>query len=283
MAILSEIIMYPVKSCGGMSVREATLTLAGLSVDAVYDREWMVVDDAGQFLTQREHPRMALISPRLKTDVLELRAPGMLRLEVALGLPDPADERTREVTVWDDTVLAYDCGDTCAAWFSNAIGTACRLVRFHAGATRFASAKWTGAVQAPTLFSDGFPLLLAGTASLADLNQKLAAAGRDALPMNRFRPNLVIDGIEAFEEDYAEAFTFGAARVQPVKPCGRCPIPSVDQANGVPGPDPLDILRTYRTKPAMDDAICFGMNAIVTAGDGERLFVGQAVGMTLAF
>jgi uncharacterized protein YcbX len=283
MAILSEIIMYPVKSCAGMSVREATLTHAGLSVDAVYDREWMVVTEDGQCLTQREHPRMVLIAPRLKADVLELRAPGMLRLEVALGLPDPADERTREVTVWDDTVLAYDCGDTCAAWFSNAVGAPCRLVRFHAGATRFASAKWTGGVQAPTLFSDGFPLLLAGSASLADLNGKLAAAGRDALPMNRFRPNLVIDGIEAFEEDYAEAFTFGLAQVKPVKPCGRCPIPSVDQATGVPGPDPLDILRTYRTKPAMDDAICFGMNAIVSAGDGERLFVGQAVGMTLAF
>jgi uncharacterized protein len=283
MAILSEIILYPVKSCAGLSVREATLTRAGLAVDAVYDREWMVVDGDGQCLTQREHPRMALIAPRLKAEVLELRAPGMLRLEIALGLPDPADEVTLDVTVWDDTVPAYDCGDTCAAWFSNAVGTPCRLVRFHAGATRLASAKWTGGVEAPTLFSDGFPLLIAGSASLADLNDKLAAAGRGALPMNRFRPNLVVDGIEAFEEDYAEAFTFGGASVKPVKPCGRCTIPAVDQASGVPGPDPLDILRTYRTKPAMDDAICFGMNAIVTAGDGERLFVGQAVGVTLAF
>ena len=283
MAILSEIILYPVKSCGGMSVREATVTSAGLSVDAVYDREWMVISEDGQFLTQREHPRMALITPRLKSEVLELRAPGMLRLEIALGLPDPADERTLEVTVWDDTVLAYDCGDTCAAWFSNAIGTACRLVRFHATATRSASAKWTGGLPAPTLFSDGFPLLLVGSASLADLNGKLTAAGREPIPMNRFRPNLVIDGIDAFEEDYAEAFTLGQASLKPVKPCPRCPIPSVDQATGVPGPDPLYILRTYRTKPAMDDAICFGMNAIVTGGEGERLYVGQAVGMTLAF
>lgn len=283
MAILSEINLYPVKSCGAMSVLEATLTSAGLSVDAVYDREWMVISDDGLCLTQREHPRMALITPRLKADVLELRAPGMLRLEVALGLPDPADEQTREVTVWDDTMLAYDCGDTCAAWFSNAIGTACRLVRFHATATRYASAKWTGGVQAPTLFSDGFPLLLVGSASLDDLNEKLKGAGRETIPMNRFRPNLVIDGIEAFEEDYAEAFTMGQASLKPVKPCPRCPMPSVDQATGVVGPDPLDILGTYRTKPALDDAICFGMNAIVTAGEGERLHVGQAVGMTLAF
>ncbi|MES2316575.1 MAG: MOSC N-terminal beta barrel domain-containing protein [Pseudomonadota bacterium] len=283
MAILSELIIYPIKSCAGMSVREATLTSAGLSVDAVYDREWMVIDEQGQFLSQREHPRMALISPRLKSDVLELRAPGMLRLEIPLGLPDPDHERTRQVTVWDDTVLAYDCDELTATWFSKVVGVPCRLVRFHAGATRFASAKWTGEVAAPTLFSDGFPILLAGSASLADLNEKLAAAGREALPMNRFRPNLVIDGIEAFEEDFADTFALGEALLKPVKPCGRCPIPSVDQATGVPGPDPLDILRTYRTKPAMDDAICFGMNSIVIRGDGERLYVGQAVTMTLAF
>lgn len=283
MAILSELILYPVKSCAGMSVREATLTSAGLSVEAVYDREWMVIDAAGQFLTQREYPRMALITPRLKGDTLELRAPGMLRLEIPLGLPDPDHERTREVTVWDDRVLAYDCDELTATWFSKALGVACRLVRFHAGATRFASAKWTGGLAAPTLFSDGFPILLAGSASLADLNQKLLAAGRAALPMNRFRPNLVIDGIDAFEEDYADTFVLGEAHLKPVKPCPRCPMPSVDQASGVPGPDPLDILRTYRSKPAMDDAICFGMNSIVTQGDGERVYVGQVVTMNLAF
>ena len=283
MAILSELIIYPVKSCAGISVREATLTSAGLSVDAVYDREWMVIGEDGQFLTQREYPRMALISPRLKLDTLELRAPGMLRLEVPLGLPDPADEVTRQVTIWDDSVLAYDCDQIVATWFSNAIGTPCRLVRFHAGATRFASAKWTGGLEAPTLFSDGYPVLVIGSASLADLNGKLAEAGREAIPMNRFRPNMVIDGIEAFEEDYADSFELGEASLKPVKPCPRCPIPSIDQSTGMAGPDPLDILRTYRTKPAMDDAICFGMNSIVTAGDGQRVYVGQPVTMTLNF
>lgn len=283
MAILSQIVFYPVKSCAGISVREATLTAAGLSVDAVYDREWMVVGEDGNCISQREFPRMALIAPRLRSDTLELRAPGMLRLEVPLGLPAPEDEVTREVTLWDDTIVAYDCDATTAAWFTNAVGTPCRLVRFHAGATRFASTKWTAGVQAPTLFSDGYPVLVLGSASLADLNDKLVAAGREALPMNRFRPNLVIDGIEAFEEDFADTFALGAALLKPVKPCPRCPIPSIDQATGVPGPDPLDILRSYRTKPAMDDAICFGMNSIVTEGDGERLFVGQPVTMTLAF
>ncbi len=283
MAILSELVFYPVKSCAGISVREATLTNAGLSVDAVYDREWMVVDERGHCISQREFPRMAAITPRLRSDTLELRAPGMLRLEIPLGLPNPEDEVRREVTLWDDTVLAYDCDEITAAWFSNAVGTPCRLVRFHAGATRFASTKWTGGVQAPTLFSDGYPILVVGSESLADLNEKLVAAGREAIPMNRFRPNLVIDGIEAFEEDFADSFVLGEAHLKPVKPCPRCPIPSIDQASGIPGPDPLDILRSYRTKPAMDDAICFGMNSIVTEGDGARLYVGQPVTMTLAF
>ncbi len=283
MAILSELIFYPIKSCAGISVTEATLTTAGLAVDAVYDREWMVVDEHGQFLTQREHPRMARITPRLKADTLELRAPGMLRLEIPLGLPAPEHEQTCQVTIWDDSVLAYQSDAVTDAWFSAAIGTACRLVRFHPSAGRLASAKWTGGVEAPTLFSDGYPVLLTGTASLADLNARLEAAGRAPIPMNRFRPNVVIAGIDAFEEDFADHFAFGAARLKPVKPCGRCPIPSVDQASGALGPDPLDILRTYRTRAVMDDAICFGMNCIVTEGDGERLYVGQPVSFALAF
>jgi uncharacterized protein YcbX len=126
-------------------------------------------------------------------------------------------------------------------------------------------------------------VLVIGAASLADLNEKLVAAGRAALPMNRFRPNLVIDGIGAFEEDYVEQFALGAAVLKPVKPCPRCPIPSVDQATGVPGDDPLDILQAYRRKPQLDDAVCFGMNCIVTAGAGERLSVGQSLDAVLAF
>ncbi|QYF94757.1 MOSC N-terminal beta barrel domain-containing protein [Massilia sp. PAMC28688] len=283
MAILSELTLYPIKSCAGISVKEATLTTAGLSVDAVYDREWMLVDEQGCYLTQREHPRMALIAPRLRSETLEVRAPGMLRLEIPLGLPDPEHERTLEVSIWDDKVLAYDCDDLTAAWFSSAIGAPCRLVRFHAGASRVTSTKWTGGIEAPTLFSDGYPVLLAGSASLAELNDKMVAAGRAPLPMNRLRPNVVIDGIGAFEEDFADHFALGAAQLKPVKPCGRCPIPAVDQATGVPGPDPLDIMRSFRTRPAMNDAICFGMNCIITAGDGERLYVGMPVTMTLAF
>jgi uncharacterized protein YcbX len=156
-------------------------------------------------------------------------------------------------------------------------------VHFPDSARRLTSTRWTGGVAAPTRFADGYPVLLIGAASLDDLNARLAAAGRPALPMNRFRPNLVIDGLAPFEEDYVEQFALGAAVLKPVKPCPRCPIPSVDQATGVPGPDPLDILQAYRRKPQLDGAVCFGMNCIVTAGEGVQLTVGQDVQETLAF
>jgi len=283
MAFLSDITLYPIKSCAGISLREAVLTRSGLMSEHVYDREWMVVDTQGRFLTQREHPRMALIVPRIKATTLELRAPGMLRLEVELGLPHPQLAPTLEVQVWDDTLRAYDCDEVTATWFSNAIGVPCRLVRFHPDVVRATSTKWTAGVAASTMFADGYPVLIAGAASLDDVNEKLCAAGRAPLAMDRFRPNLVIADIGAFEEDYADFLQFGATVLKPVKPCSRCPIPSIDQATGVPGPDPLDVMQGYRAKPELDGAICFGMNAIVTEGGDERIVVGQEVGFELAF
>lgn len=283
MPILTELNLYPIKSCAGISLREATLTPAGLMSQHIYDREWMVVDENGLALTQREFPKMALIEPRIKADTLELRAPGMLRFEIPLDLPDPADEKIIRVKVWDDEVDAYDCDDTTALWFSNVLGTTCRLVRFHPNAQRSASKQWTDGLEVPALFSDGFPMLVIGTGSLADLNEKLVAQGRSALPMNRFRPSMVFSDIAPFEEDFAKQYKMGEASLKPVKPCPRCPMPSIDQATGEFGPDPLDILRTYRVDPKIDDGIAFGMNTILLTGAGQVVRVGQNVDMELDF
>ncbi len=283
MAILSEITLYPIKSCGGIALQTATLTRAGLMSEQIYDREWMVVDAAGNYLTQREHPKLALVTPRLKRDTLELRAPGMLRLEIPLGLPDPETAPTLTVQLWDDTLPAYDCDALTAAWFGNYLGVPCRLVRFHPNALRLANPAWTAGVEAPTLFSDGYPILVIGAGSLRDLNGRLERAGRAPLPMNRFRPNLVVDGIDAYEEDYVDTFRVGETVLKPVKPCPRCPVPSIDQATGEPGPDPLDILQGYRAKPEVDGGICFGMNSILLEGDGHAVRVGQEVHAELAF
>ncbi len=279
--VLSAIHLYPVKSCGAISLAEAVLGAAGVEAGGVRDREWMVVDEAGGFLTQRELPRMALVTPRLADGVLELSAPDMPVHRIALDRA--AAGAGVRVRLWDDDVVADDCGDAGAAWFARAIGARCRLVRFGEAASRQASMRWTGGVAAPTRFADGYPVLVIGAASLDDLNGRLAAAGRAALPMDRFRPNLVIDGLAAFEEDYVEQFTLGALALRPVKPCPRCPIPAIDQATGIAGADPLDILQGYRGKAQLDGAVCFGMNCIVTAGAGERIHVGQQAGAALLF
>jgi uncharacterized protein len=281
MATLTHLLLYPIKSCAGIAVRSATVLESGLAALGVHDREWMLVTDDGQFLTQREHPRMALIRPLPDGDQLRVHAPGMDELVLPLAWKDAAAKRT--VKIWDDTVDAVDCGDAAAEWCSAALGTPCRLVRFARDAVRPTSTKWTNGVPAQTRFSDGYPLLLIGQASLDDLNARLVAAGRHALPMDRFRPNLVVDGIDACEEDFLATLTIGGVEIRPVKPCARCPIPSVDQATGIPGPNPLDILQTYRTNPRMEGAVCLGMNCIVTSGAGSELHLGQELETEIAF
>ena len=283
MPVLSQLLLYPIKSCAGFAVQEATLLESGLVAQGVHDREWMLVTEAGQFLTQREFPRMALIQPRPDGGNLRVRAPGMGDLFLPLAWQDQAP--VRQVQIWDDVVSAADCGDVAAGWFTQALGTRerVRLVRFGHDVVRPTSVKWTAGLPSQTRFADGYPLLLIGQSSLDDLNARLAAAGRDALAMDRFRPNLVVEGLDAFEEDYVAVLSTGAAVIKPVKPCARCPIPSIDQATGVPGPDPLDILQTYRANPRMDGAVCMGMNCIVSAGAGSVLRVGQDLGTDLAF
>lgn len=281
MATLSELVIYPIKSCAGLSVPEARLALDGLSAGGVHDREWMVVTREGVFLTQREYPRMATVTPRIEENELVVDAPGMP--PICLPLAHDADASAIEVLIWDDHVLAADCGENAAAWFSDAVGAPCRLVRFRSDVHRPTSTKWTDGTPSATRFSDGYPILLIGQSSLDDLNTKLKNAGRAELPMNRFRPNMVVEGIDAFEEDFVAAFIDGDVNLRPVKPCARCPIPSVDQTTGIPGPDPLDILQTYRANARMDGAVTLGMNVIIQSGIGLTLRIGQELDAELAF
>ena len=283
MPTLTALTLYPIKSCAGIPLAQAEVTAHGLAYGGVRDREWMAVDPEGNLLTQREHPAMALIVPRIVGDAVELSAPDLPVLRLPIDTAPLALAATMDVRVWDDFVQAWDCGSEAAEWFSHAIGATCRLARFHAGARRLASHKWTGGRDVPTLFADGFPMLVISEASLTDLNGRLRAQGRAALPMNRFRPNLVIGGIDAYEEDYAATIRIGAACLQPVKPCARCPMPSIDQDTGRFGPDPLDILQTYRANPLVDGGLTFGMNAILIEGEHAQLRVGQEADIEIAF
>ena len=280
---VARLFIYPVKSCAGIEVQEALLTDAGLE----FDRAWMLVDAQGAFLTQRALPRMALIRPRIARDqgALLLQAPGLGELRVPLATD--ATQPLTPVVVWKDTVPAWDMGDEAAHWLTAFLGQPCRLLRFDPAQRRLSSPDWTGGRAVPNQFSDGFPLLLTSTASLQELNTRLQAAGQPVVGMERFRPNVVIDGVQAHDEDRLELLRIdaGAAEVQlqPVKPCARCPIPNIDPATAESRPAVGDMLRSYRQDKRLGGAVTFGMNAIVCQGGGQILRVGQAVAADLCF
>ena len=254
-----------------------------------FDRAWMVVDAHGEMLTQRELPRLALIQPTLRHSDLLLRAPGMLGLHLRL---DTVEAATR-VRVWDDVVKAYDMGDLAAQWCSDFLGpddknpgkNRLRMVRFDAEEKRLSDAKWTGDIKAENAFSDGYPLLVANTASLDDLNARLAARGVAAVTMQRFRPNLVLSGLQPFDEDHIHELEIttdeGPVLLRLVKPCVRCSIPNVDPASAEISHEPGDTLATYRAADGKDErlqgGITFGINAVIVSGFEHTLRVGQAV------
>jgi uncharacterized protein len=286
--VISQLIVYPVKSCAGVPVQEAILLDTGLE----FDRAWMVVDERGDFLTQRELPRMALIQPQLKYHEMILRAPGMLALHVKL---DEVEAAVR-VRVWDDEVAAYDMGKVAAQWFSDFLGTTARLVRFDPEHKRVSSLKWTEGVEALNQFNDGFALLVISEASLLQFNDKLTAGGSAAVSMMRFRPNIVLGDAAAsgegarmapHDEDRIDAVRIatgeGVVQLKPVKPCPRCPIPNVDPATGISSPEVGDMLQTYRQDARVNGAVTFGMNAIVIDGIECVLKVGQPFGGSYRF
>ena len=264
--------VYPIKSCGGITLDEALLIETGIE----FDRAWMVVDPAGRFVTQRELPRMALVQPTLKTSEMVLRAPGMLALHLAL---DRVEKPVRAM-VWDDEVDAFDMGDLCAQWFSDFLGQALRLVRFDPDYKRLSDHRWTGDFDAENAFADGFPVLVTSVAAIDALNGRLRAGGLAEVTMARFRPNLVLDGLDAHGEDALDEIAFetpdGPVRLRMVKPCARCPIPDVDPATATTGHEVRDTLSAYRADARLDGKITFGMNAVIVEGIERVLRVGMS-------
>lgn len=269
---LHSLHVYPVKSCGGITLDEALLVETGLELD----RAWMVVDEHNEFVTQRELPRMALIHPTLRYDDLVLRAPGMLALHLSVS----SAELPVRARVWDDWIDAYDMGGLAAQWFSDFLGRSLRLVRFDPEQRRLSSAQWTGSIEAENAFSDGYPLLITSTASLDELNRRLAAEGHAAVTVARMRPNLVLEGLEPHGEDHLDKLHFdtaeGPVRLKMVKPCSRCPIPDIDPLTAKPGHAVGDVLASYRFDARVDGSITFGMNAVLLEGVDRVLRAGMA-------
>ena len=282
-ATVAALNVYPVKGCRGIAVTRARVAIRGLvaaaDAAAVGDREFMIVDTAGRFVTQREEPRLALIATRLESGVLVLSTRGTSPLAVPLDVPRGAP---RQVTVWRSDVLAFDAGDFAADWLAAVLGGDFRLVRFDPDGIRPCNPQYAGDSGAHVAFSDGYPILALGEASLADLNARLAANGTGALPMNRFRPNVVLAGLDAYDEDHIDTIEAKGVVLKLVKPCTRCQVPTTDQDTAEVGDEPLATLARYRMNAALG-GVTFGMNAIVAAGEGLELSVGSDVDCRFAF
>jgi len=264
--LISQLYFYPVKSCAGTALDLAEIGPRGIK----YDRQWMVVDAGGNFLTQRQEPKLALISPQLNESegVLQLTAPSMPELTLNL---DSIGQKL-EVTVWDDNCSALDEGDKAASWFSQSIGKPVRLVKFAYDFVRQVDQRYALREDDQVGFADGFPFLLLSEASLGALNERLV----EALPINRFRPNIVVSATEPFAEDQWKKIAINGISFDVVKPCARCVITTVNQDTGIAGAEPLKTLANFRR---VDGKVLFGQN--LTHLSQGKLAIGDVVEVLL--
>ncbi len=271
---ISALHTYPIKSCGGLN----HTTLAFDKRGPLWDRRWLVTDTEGMFYTQRELPPMALIQPSFDNGTLRLTAPAMS--EISLPLENVRSE-SRPVRIWKDTCEAWDEGDALAEWFSDYLKVDARLMRMTDDHVRQVNANYAPS-PAQVGFADGYPALIVSESSLDDLNQHLIERGSEAVPMRRFRPNIVITDSPAFAEDTWREAQIGSMTFDVVKPCARCVLTTVDPATGtIPNTaEPLATLNTYRKQ---DRGVMFAQNAIhrapgmLTVGDLVNVVEYQAV------
>lgn len=252
---LSEIWIYPIKSLGGISLKEAKITDRGLE----HDRRWLLVDEDGLFLSQREYPELALFQPEINGDALIITHK-IKQEAVHVSLNQTFSKATSKtnVKVWDDTIEAYEMDKTISNWFSKLLNCSVRLVYMPEESHRKVDSDFSKTGNEINSFSDGFPFLLIGQSSLDDLNFRL----KQAVSMNRFRPNFVFVNGGAYEEEMWGEFKIGQVTFYGVKPCGRCVITTIDQELGVKsGKDPLFTLSKYKK---IGDRVVFGQNLIST-------------------
>ncbi len=245
MTTIASLHIYPLKSGRGLSLNRVELDHFGPRDD----RRWMVIDPEGTFVTQREIPTLCQVGAIPTTDAATFSAPNIEPL--VLARPESGTP-TRRVTIWDDQTDGVDLGETAAGWISQVLGASLRLVYIPDQALRRTDPAFDP-IGARVSFADGFPILVIGEASLDDLNRRLDAP----LPMNRFRPNLVVRGSAPFAEDHWRAFTAGGIRFEGLKLCARCPITTTDQATGARGKEPLRALAGFRKRTK---GVMFGMN-----------------------
>jgi uncharacterized protein YcbX len=263
---ITSLFYYPVKSCRGIALDAATLDRRGI----VDDRRLMIIDEWGRFVSQRSHPRLALVDVRLDQDNLTLGAPGLQ----ALSIPVVRSGATRTVVVWQDECEAVDQGQEAAGWLSEFLEASVELVRIDDHFKRAVDPNYAVRSSDEVGFADGYPLLVISEESLDDLNTRLDVP----VPMNRFRPNIVVRGGGVYAEDQWRRVRFGEVSAAIVKPCARCSITTVDQQTGERSKEPLRTLATYRHDPERD--VLFGQNVIHASPGTIR--VGDIVEVTSA-
>jgi uncharacterized protein YcbX len=244
---LSQIYIYPVKSTRGIPLNRSAVGDRGL----IYDRRWMLVDEENKFISARKYTKLVLVKTHIAEDILTLSAPGMPTLQLSLS---GYEARLETVSVWRDECPAYHCGDEAREWFSQYLNTPARLVYMPPQSRRLVDPNYSDGMNMVS-FADGYPFLLISEASLVDLNHRL----QKPLEMERFRPNLVIKGCQAYEEDNWKAIRIGDIVFRVVKPCFRCVITTIDPSNGSTAKEPLKTLATYR---AEQGKVFFGQNLI---------------------
>ena len=270
---------YPVKGMRAVDVGRAQVEARGLAGD----RRWVVVDGGGRFITQRSHPRLAQIEAAVTPTGLRLSAPGA----GAIAVEQPSGAQRTEITVWKHQIDAALADAEAGAWLSRFLGQDVRFAYMDDRAVRVQSNVWVDAV--PLSFADAYPVLIATTASLAAVNAEIASAGGAAVPMRRFRPNVVIDCDKAWDEDFWRALRIGGIEFELVKPCDRCVVTTRDQTSGESmGREPIaSLARLRRSADPRINGVLFGWNAVprapgtITVGDGVEAVVRRAEGFPL--
>ena len=266
---VSGIFIYPVKALSGISLAESIVTARGLK----HDRRFLVVDENNEFVTQREYPKMATVWVDVEGDRITFSAPD---IDSVTFPAEPNKTPTRVVRVWASHVAAHGVSSEADRWLSAYLRFDARLVYMPDSSERAVNPDY-GKPGDIVSFADGYPLLIAAEASLADLNARIVGHGGAAVPMNRFRPNVVIKGCDPFAEDRLGEIRIGEAIFRAAKLCARCQVTTTDQATGeVRGPEPLQTLATYRDSP---NGVLFGSNLIPVEGGSIR--VGDTVVMAL--
>ncbi|CAN6211303.1 unnamed protein product [Urochloa humidicola] len=294
-ATVTSVFVYPIKSCRGISVPQAPITATGFR----WDRQWMLVNAKGRAVTQRVEPKLALIRVELPPeafaedweptpdDHMVIRAPGMEPLKIPLA---SECDTIYDISVWEWSGSAYDEGAEAAEWFSTFFGNTTRLVRFkEESETRLTDPDYARGYK--TMFSDGFPFLITSQGSLDALNEIL----KEPIPINRFRPNILVEGCHPYAEDLWKTVKINKLTFRGVKLCGRCKVPTIDQDTGIPSPtEPTETLQTYRSGEVLlpgqknKRQVYFGQNAVCKEslfanGEGRVIKVGDPVYVMRSF